>query len=177
MGYAPISRVEAGPDPADTGLTLSVERDAGDRFPRAPFTALVWPVQTIPTVGVDSEEVMVVNIDHDEFTIERGVSPIDITEGLQISVLRTMPIYNESEQAVISHDFGDNDPPYIVSIRSSQGDVVNYGSAEGVIHDDEGIVAFTFVPGAPGLWHTRIKSASIEAPEQSFFTSFSDTLS
>lgn len=109
MGYAPVAAIATPPDPADSGTSLVVEKDTGPRFPTPPFMALIWPTNTIPTFGVDSEEVMVTEIDHDTFTIVRAAEPIEIQTGRAIACLGEIPTYDLNDTFVAEE------------IRDSQG--------------------------------------------------------
>lgn len=176
MGYAPVSTILTPPTPADSGTTLSVQDDSGDRFPSPSFTALIFPVQTIPTLGVDSEEVEVVSIDHDDFTITRADDPISITSGLQIAALSTVPVSEEGGSITLRHTFPDDEAPYMLRVRSPQGHPGTYVAADGVSDDGNGAVQYTFAPSGAGLWHGRWESDVDIASEFEFFVKFSDVV-
>lgn len=174
MGYAPVSTVYTAPSPADSGTTLSVEPDAGDRFPSTPFTALVFPVQTIPELGVDSEEVTVTSIDHDDFCITRADVRVSIHSGMQVAALSTVPVSEEGGSITLRHTFPHNEAPYMLRVRSPQGHPGTFLAADGLTDNGSGAVQYTFAPSGPGMWHGRFESNVDIAPEFEFFVKFSD---
>lgn len=65
------STVSVAPIPATSGTALTVATGEGVRFPAVPFSATVWPVNTIPTPET-AEIVRVTAIAGDVLTIERA---------------------------------------------------------------------------------------------------------
>lgn len=172
MGYAPVSLIDIAPTPSDAGTTLSVQPDSGDRYPLPPFVGLVFPVQTIPERGVDSEEITVTSIDGDDFVIVRAGNPIHITAGLQLAALRSIPTYGYGEGVAFSATFPNADAPYRLHLRTPEGGTVTLDGVDaggGATH-----VSYEVEEG--GVWNSRWESQNASLPESSFFVRFSNVL-
>ena len=172
----PVSRIYVAPFPTDSGTSLQVLPDDGPKFPGTPFMALVWPEGYVPN-SVNSEEVTVMDVDGDLFTILRAGEPVELHSGMMIAATDVVPVYEIGDDVTFSHDFGSDDPPYRVIINAPLGEVGAYGSATGVIDDGAGFTAFNFDLSRGGLWRYRWESASDIGPERSFFVRFSDARS
>lgn len=172
MGYAPVSLIATAPSPADAGTTLAVSLDSGDRFPPTPFVGLVFPVQTIPERGVDSEEVTVTEIDGDDFTLVRAPDPIAITAGLQIAALRSIPVYAYDEEVTFRTTFSTPDAPYRLRLRDPEGGTVILDATD----DAGGAAHVDYEVAQGGVWNARWEGNSSFLPESSFFVRFSTVL-
>lgn len=172
MGYAPVSIIDRAPVPADAGTTLAVALDSGDRFPEPPFVGLVFPIQTIPTRGVDSEEVTVIEIQGDNFTIVRADDPIEITNTLQIAALRAIPVYAYREEVTFAGTFASADGPYRLYLRDPEGGTVVLDATDG----GGGVVSAEYEVALGGVWNLRWQGEHTALSESSFFVRFSDVL-
>jgi len=109
MSRAPVSRIRSAPVPADSGTTFTVLADEGDCFPNVPFTALIWPTQTLPQLGPawdlpdrNAEEVYVTEVLGDNFTCVRSEWPITIRGDMMVSALYTQPVYNIGDMITLT---------------------------------------------------------------------------
>lgn len=175
MGYAPIALILTPPDPAESGTTLAVYADDGDRFPATPFTALIFPVQTRPELGVNAEEVDVVDIDGDTFAIIRSVDPppIAITQSLQISALRTMTNYSEGESITLAQVFPADDTNVVLTTIDPQG-VLSAPALTEAVDDAGSAYSATLIAEGPGRWVYVFKSDQRVEPETDFYIRFSE---
>ena len=168
---APVSRVVVAPVPATTGTTLEVEEDGGAVYPATdpPFTALAWPPETTPVVGVNAEYVDVTLIDGDELTIVRGDDPVVIQAGWLLAATSLLPVYDLNEPVTLTHQFPSDEPPYVLTLHAPSGEIGSYGSADGVNDDDAGFAFFAFEPQQAGIWRARFESVGRAAPDARFF--------
>lgn len=154
---------------------LSVQPDAGDRFPAPPFTGVVFPSQTIPDFGVDSEEVNVLTVDGDEFTFERGDNPVDITTGMVFAALATQTLYNIEEQVTLSQEFPATDTNVALQLRSPGGAVGRYTSAlQEEATDGGSAYSLAFEANESGQWAYAFTSDQRVFGAQDFFVRFSE---
>lgn len=169
MGYAPISAVLDAPVPADSGTALTVQQDTGDRFPTPPFTYLCWPAQTIPTIGVDSEEGTVISIEGDSITVARGSAPVDIITGMQFAAVNTVTSYDLNQNVTL--DYEDALAAAVIfEVRTPQGYVEQFDG--GTVGPDFSI---EFEGTQAGLYHWRpLADTTDPGPERQFFIRFSD---
>jgi len=177
MGYAPVTLIKTPPADPVAGTSLTVLDDTGDRYPATPFTGLVFPLQTIPTIGVNAEEVTVTEVEGDTLTIVRGDSPIAITSGLQLWATRTQTNYDNGATVTLSQDFPDTDTTVYLMLRTPQGEVGRYGTALSSV-DGEGVTtySFEFVVNESGQWYYGWASDQRVEPEQDFYVRFSEVL-
>ncbi len=172
MGYAPVSRVVDAP--GDAGTVLSVEQDAGDRFPLPPFTYLAWPSQTIPNLGVDSEEGQCVSVDGDVFTLVRPPNAVAITSGMQFAAFSIMPNYSIGETVTLSEEFPADDTSPALTIRSPGGAVTTPALTEDAADDGGSAYSLAFAPRESGEWHYVFTTDQRVHPEQDFYVRFSE---
>lgn len=176
MGYAAVSRVLTAPTPADSGTVLRVEVDTGDRYPTPPFTYLAWPTQTIPSLGVDSEEGTCTSIDGDYLVIERPDNAVAITSGMSLSALRTLPLYNLEESISLSKDFPALDTGVALQLRTPGGAIGRYTDAltEAVADDGGSAYSLVFEANEGGRWFYVFTSDQRVTPEQDFYVRYSE---
>lgn len=138
----------------------------------------MWPDQTLPDVGVDSEELTVLTIDGDSFTCARGASPITITSDMQIAILYSQSRYSLGEPATLTSDeFPVVDTGVELLVRDSQGSVSLYSvdSLDAVLGPGGGSAFLhTFVPTRSGQHFYRYSSDQRVQAEQDFFVRFSE---
>jgi hypothetical protein len=175
MGYAPLSLIAVAPDPEDSGTVLQVSQDSGDRFPAPPFTYLAWPSQTIPKLGVDSEEGTVVSIDADTFTLVRPANAVPLTDGMQFSAFKIMPNYSIEETVTITEIFPATDTGVVLNVQSPGGAVSQETLTEAVVDAGSAYTA-SFEAEESGVWHYGFTSDQRVHPEQDFFIRFSEVL-
>lgn len=172
-----MSRVRYVPVPGDSGTTLSVLEDEGDCFPTPPFIALVWPTQTLPQLGPDwpenlrnAEEVNVIGVLGDGFTIERSAWPINITSAMMISALKTQPTYEIGDPYEASYTFATDNPPYTFVLRDPHGANTTVGEL--------GTAQFEGTVASGGQWRWLFEDADgLRSPEFDFFAHFSSVAS
>ena len=175
MGYAPIALILTPPSPADSGTSLTVYEDDGDRFPIPPFTALIFPVQTAPIEGTNAERVTVTAIEQDTFTIIRADAPIAIAAELQIAALSVMTNYNEGEQITLSDVFPAMDTGVALTLIDPQGEVGRYTSALAEAVDVGGSAySLEFTADGSGRWVYAFTSDQHVHPEADFYIRFSE---
>lgn len=167
MGYASVSSIAVAPVPEDSGTVLAVTADEWDRFPPVPFTALAWPSNTIPFVGGNAEEPVVLSADQGTFTLKRGSPSIALTEGLQFAALRTIDVFDVDEVLALSYDDPDGQAGTIVfQVRHPQGTLETVSESSGTVGLDE-----------EGLWHWRaLADGDDPGPEHTVFVKFSDVV-
>ena len=173
------SRIQIAPDPADTGVSLEVLQDEGVRFDDPlPFQALVWPIQALPTPD-NSEQLTVIDVEGDVFTLIRAASPIEVTSGLMIASLGSIPVYPLDSPISLKATFPVNDTGVALWLRNSQGEVGGYGTASSpstVVNEGGGVYRFDFDPLDSGLWSARWESEQRVVYDGHFFVRFSPTL-
>lgn len=175
MGYAPVSIIDTAPVPAESGTEIYVPLDCGDRFPKAPFTYLAWPVQTIPNLGVDSETGTVTAVNGDHFTIERSDNAVALEVGMQFAAVGTVDIYSIEEEITLSQEFPNTDTGVALNLRSPGGAVGRYEDAL-TQEASAGGSAFslTFAANEGGLWHYEFVSGQRVFDQQDFFVRFDE---
>jgi hypothetical protein len=174
MSRAPVSRIRIPPVPAISGTTLSVLEDEGDCLPTPPFTALVFPSQTLPKLGPDfdapernAEEVQVTKVSLDEVTIERGEWPIPINASLMFAALQAQPTYQIGDPIQLDYTFPTDNPPYTLHLRNPQGGTT--------VTDAGGTAAYTGRATSGGQWRWLFEDADdLRSPEFGYFVYFSD---
>lgn len=174
MGYAPVSILATAPDPPNAGVAFDVMPDTGARFPAPPFTAIIFPVQEIPNVN-NSEEVTVIAIYNDHFTVVRALEPIALTSGLKISVLSVQTNYDLAESVTLEQEFPLEDTNISLYLATPQGDVGVYTSAlEQEATDGGSIFSLAFSANESGQWFYKFLSDQRGFTEQDFFVRFSE---
>lgn len=174
MSRAPVSRVRIPPDPAISGTTLYVLEDEGDCLPAVPFTALIFPNQTLPKLGPDfdepdrnAEEVQVTEVLIDKVTIERGEWAIPIRAAMMFAALQAQPTYNIGDPIQLDYTFPTDNPPYTLSLRDPQGATTTT--------DVGGTAAYAGRATSSGQWRWLFEDADeLRSPEFDFFVLFSD---
>lgn len=177
MGYAPISSITQVPSPADSGTVVHVSQDTGDRFPAPPFLALVWPAQTIPSIGVDAEEATVLSIDGDVFTVERGSPAIPWTSDLQIAALRTVESYSIGESITLVQEFPATDTGVSLHLCSPRGYVETAALDEAVGENGGSAYTHSFEGSQSGKWFYTFASDQRVEAQQDFYVRFSEVYS
>lgn len=174
MGYAPISSIAQVPTPADAGTVVHVAQDTGARFPEPPFLALVWPAQTVPRIGIDSEEPTVLSIDGDVFTVRRGVPAVAWTSDLQIAALSTAESYSIGEDITLVQEFAATDTGVTLSLRSPQGYIETPTLNEAVGENGGSAYTHSFEGSQSGKWFYCFASDQRVEPEQDFYVRYSE---
>lgn len=174
MSTGAVSHIVTPPDPAISGLELHVVAGEGARYlsdiDQLPFTALVWPVQTIPVfgpaVGANAERITVTEVDGDRLVFERGPYPVALQAGWQVAVLATMPSFDLGATAVLASTHGGS--AFTLAVRDPQGRV----SAP----DTGGSAVYPLSLTRSGIWHYRWEVDGVPLPEQALFTRYSAVL-
>lgn len=155
-----------------------MQEDTGDRFPAPPFTALTWHDQTLPTLGLDAEELTILTIDGDVMTCARGSEAIAIASDAQLAILYSQSRYYLGETAhIVSDEFPVSDTGVSLLVRDSQGSVATYSlPALSALAGVGGGSAFalSFNPSRSGQWFYRFESDQRVQGEQDFFVRFSE---
>ena len=174
MASAPYTRVAQGPSPALTGTSLTVLATEGAKFPETPFTALVWPSQTIPT-ATNSERVEVTQVVGDVLTIVRAASPIAIVADLMIAAVSVMPTYARDVTVRLTKQFsGAGDAPTI-KVRRPAGLAASFGTATGVVRTGSSAY-YDATTDRSGIWHYRWSATGEVRDEEDLFVEFSDVV-
>lgn len=173
MSAFPASRVKTAPVPATTGTSLTVLEDAGALFPVPPFTVVVWPLNTLPDVGVNAEQPEVTAVDGDVLTLTRGTPAVAIEADMEIAVLLADPLVQLNEPVTLSGVFSANLPPYTLRTRSPQGTINSAGT---VVDAGGGTVSSVLNADESGFWYYRFESADEVLAERRFFVPFSSVL-
>jgi hypothetical protein len=165
--YSSIRSVNA------SGSALAVLEDEGAKF-TAPFTALVWSNNDPPQAG-NNTHLLVTDVTDDTLTFITTDS-FHLVPGQMIAETQRAPTYPLRSGVTVSHDFEADDRPYILYLRSPQGELAQYGSVLGVQDDGNGVAFFSFDPDKAGEWKYRFASATQQGPDSSFFAMHSDVL-
>jgi hypothetical protein len=171
VASAPVSRVLSPPDPPTTGLSLTVDADDGDKFPQAPFTALVWRSQTIPDAA-NSETLTVTSVEGDEFSLVRSATPIAIFRDLAIAAVALQDVVPAGATATARAAFGQERGPYELSISSPSGSASSHGTATAFQDDHAGNVSYNFEADPGGQWTYRWLSADGRSVDGRVFAEF-----
>lgn len=175
MGYSPVSVVVQPPVTPEAGTLLLLQPDTGDRFPLPPFTYLAWPAQTIPTLGVDSEEGTVLTIEGDTVTIARPSNAVAITNGMQFAAQRTIPIYSLGQDVTLTGLLPEADTDQRIVLRTPQGEVSEYSGTQ-LADNGDGSFSYTFKLEDSGLWWYRWDSDQTVDVDSPLFVRHSPTL-
>lgn len=178
MGYAPRSIVATAPDTPSGGSSLHVDADTGARFnarETVPFTALVWEEGETPVEGVNAETIQVIQIIGDELEFARGASPINITTGMHISAISSIPRYERGGSVHLTGHFLSDSSPYTLHLRQPDGSLLALDAPE-VTHDGQGNAHYGFIPAQSGMWGYRFRGASGDLDDNFFYVDASAVL-
>lgn len=174
MSAGAVSHIVTPPDPAVSGNELHVTAGEGARYlsdiDQLPFTALIWPVQTIPifgpSAGANAERVTVTAIDGDKLTFERSDHPVALLAGWQVAVLATMPSYDYGATATLVST--TEATVFALAVRDPQGRVSEPNTGGSATHP----LALT----TSGIWHYRWTADGVPQTEQALFARYSAVL-
>lgn len=156
-----------------SGGKIVVASDDGAKF-TAPFTALIWTANQVPKVG-NHTHVSVTAVSDDTLTYT-ATDGFVIKAGMSIAVSARIDVHQLRSAVTIDEDFGATDPPYLLYLRSPEGELAAYGSATGVTDNAAGHAYFSFEPDLGGLWRWRFSSATQQGVDHQFFAAYSDVL-
>lgn len=170
MSAGAVSHIVTPPDPAESGTSLTVVAGEGARFlsdiDQLPFTALVWPVQTMPQYGTNAERLTVIAIDGDVLTLERSDDPVALLAGWQVAVLETTPSYDYGTTVAVATAAAGS--AYALAVRDPQGRVTE--------PDTGGSATYPLALTHSGIWHYRWTADGVPQPEQALFARYSAVL-